>query len=111
MSYSDDPEYFCEVFAPGRLFFNVFKPSPKKPRLTAEDLVVEAANEFRREELVLTNQDVALLETMGIEAPARVPGDFRCARCGVPFRDDIWFLILRDGSTVCETPCGPQLAR
>jgi hypothetical protein len=39
MSYSDDPEYFRAVFAPGRLFFNIFEPTPKKPRLTARDLV------------------------------------------------------------------------
>jgi hypothetical protein len=40
MSYSDDPEYFRAVFAPGRRFFDVFEPRPKKPRLTAEDLVI-----------------------------------------------------------------------
>jgi hypothetical protein len=40
MSYSDDPEYFRQVFAPGRRFFDVFKPTPKKPLLTAEDLVM-----------------------------------------------------------------------
>jgi len=40
MSYSDDPEYFRAVFAPGRRFFDVFEPMPKKPRLTAEDLVM-----------------------------------------------------------------------
>jgi len=39
MSFRDEPEYFREVFAPGRLFFNVFEPTPKKPRLTARDLV------------------------------------------------------------------------
>jgi hypothetical protein len=110
-NFSDDPEYFQEVFAPGRLFFNVFEPTPKKPRLIAEDLVVEAAKEVRREELVLTNQDAALLESMGIEAPAKVLGDMKCARCGVPFRDDIWFLILPDGRTVCEGSCTPGLVK
>jgi hypothetical protein len=39
MSYSDDPEYFRAVFAPGRRFFDVFEPTPRKPRLTARDLV------------------------------------------------------------------------
>jgi hypothetical protein len=39
MSYKDDPEYFRAVFAPGRLFFDVFEPAPKKPQLTARDLV------------------------------------------------------------------------
>jgi hypothetical protein len=74
--------------------------------------LVEAAEEMRRNELALTNRDAQMLETMGIEAPAKVPGDFRCARCGVPFRDDIWFLILPSGETVCEEPCtAPRLAR
>ena len=73
--------------------------------------LVEAAEEMRRNELVLTNQDAALLESMGVEAPAKVPGDMKCARCGVPFRDDIWFLILRDGRTVCEGGCTPELAK
>jgi hypothetical protein len=43
MSYSDDPEYFREVFAPGRLFFNVFEPDTtarKKLFLTAKDIVL-----------------------------------------------------------------------
>jgi hypothetical protein len=89
----------------------ITKPTPKKPRLTAEDLVVEAAKEFRREELILTNQDAQILEDMGVEAPAKVPGNMRCARCGVPFRDDIWFLILRDGRTVCEGVCTAELVK
>ena len=73
--------------------------------------LAEAAKEFSREELVLTNQDAALLEDCGIEAPARVPGNMRCARCGVAFRDDIWFLILEDGTTVCEGGCTPGLEK
>jgi hypothetical protein len=73
--------------------------------------LVEAAEEMRRNELVLTNQDAALLESMGVEAPPKVPGELKCARCGVPFRDGIYFLILRDGRTVCETPCTPGLVR
>jgi hypothetical protein len=73
--------------------------------------LVEAAEEMRRDELVLTNQDATLLEEMGIAAPAKVPGDFRCARCGVPFHDDIWFLILRDGRTVCENRCTRVIVR
>ncbi len=73
--------------------------------------LVEAAEEMRLSELALTNQDAALLESMGVEAPAKVPGDFRCARCGVQFRDGVWFLILRDGTTVCKTDCTPRLAR
>jgi hypothetical protein len=73
--------------------------------------LVEAAEEMRRNELVLTNQDAALLESMGVEAPQRVPGEMKCARCGVPFRDDIWFLILRDGRTVCEGGCTPGLMK
>lgn len=71
--------------------------------------LAEATKEVSREELVLTNQDAALLEAMGVEAPAKVPGDMKCARCGVPFRADIWFLILRDGTTVCEGGCTPGL--
>jgi len=59
----------------------------------------------------LTHQDAALLESMGVEAPAKVPGDFRCARCRVPFRDGIYFLILRDGRTVCEGGCMPGLVK
>jgi hypothetical protein len=111
MSYSDDSEYFREVFTPGRLFINVFEPTPKKPRLIAEDLVVELAKEVRRDELILTNQDAQLLESMGVKAPRKVPGDMKCARCSVSFRDDIWFLILRDGTTVCEGGCTPGLVK
>jgi hypothetical protein len=73
--------------------------------------LLEAAKELRREELVLTNQDAQMLETMGIEAPAKVPGGMKCTRCGVPFRDGIYFLILRDGRTVCEGGCTPGLAK
>lgn len=73
--------------------------------------LVEAAKEVRREELILTNQDAQMLEDMGVKAPARVPGEMTCARCGVPFRDDIWFLILRDGRTVCEGECMPGLVK
>lgn len=43
MSYSDDPEYFREVFAPGRRFIDVFGPDTsarKKPFLTAKDIVL-----------------------------------------------------------------------
>ena len=71
----------------------------------------EAAKEIQLSELALTNQDAALLESMGVEAPAKVPGDFKCARCGVPFRDGIYFLILRDGRTVCEGGCTSGLVR
>jgi hypothetical protein len=73
--------------------------------------LVEAAKEVRREELILTNQDAQMLEDMGVETPAKVPGDMKCARCGVPFRDDIWFLILPDGRTVCEGICTPGLVK
>ncbi len=73
--------------------------------------LVEAAEEMRRNELVLTNQDAALLESMGVESPAKVPGGMKCARCGVPFRDDIWFLNLRDGRTVCEGGCTSGLVK
>jgi hypothetical protein len=73
--------------------------------------LAEAAKEVRREELILTNQDAALLESMGVEAPAKVTGDMKCARCGVPFRDDIWFLILPNGRTVCERGCTPGLVK
>ena len=74
--------------------------------------LVEAAEEMRLSALALTNQDGALLEEMGIEAPAKVLGDMKCARCRVPFRNDIYFLILRDGRTVCEELCtAPKLAR
>lgn len=53
----------------------------------------------------LTHRDYELLSSMGIEVPNRVPGGMKCARCGVVFREDVNFLILRDGSTVCETGC------
>ena len=66
---------------------------------------------MRRNELALTNQRAALLESMGVEAPVKVPGNMKCARCGVPFRDGIYFLILRDGRTVCERGCTPGLVR
>jgi hypothetical protein len=85
-----------------------YGPSQNKEMIHS---LVEATKEFRREELVLTNQDAQLLESMGVEAPAKVPGDFRCAHCGVSFRDDIWFLILRDGRTVCEGDCTPGLVK
>ncbi len=73
--------------------------------------LVMAAEEMRRNELALTNRDAQMFEMMGIEAPAKVPGNMKCARCGVPFRDDIWFLILPSGETVCEEPCTPPRAR
>jgi hypothetical protein len=73
--------------------------------------LVEAAKEMQLSELALTNQDAALLESMGVETPAKVPGGMKCARCGVPFRDGIYFLILRDGRTVCEGSCTPGLVR
>lgn len=73
--------------------------------------LAESAKEFRREELILTNQDAQMLEDMGIEAPAKVPGDMKCARCGISFRDAIWFLILPSGETVCETNCSPGLVK
>jgi hypothetical protein len=73
--------------------------------------LVDAAKEIRRNELVLTNQDAAMLESMGVEAPAKVPGELKCGRRGVLFRDGISFLILRDGTTVCETGCAPELVR
>jgi hypothetical protein len=40
---------------------------------------------------------------MGVAAPEKMPGDFKCARCRVPFRAGIDFLILPDGKTVCGT--------
>jgi hypothetical protein len=73
--------------------------------------LVEAAKEMQLSELALTNQDAALLESMGVETPAKVPGGMKCARCGVPFRDGIYFLILRDGRTVCEGGCTPGLVK
>jgi hypothetical protein len=54
-------------------------------------------------EPILTHQDAQLLERMGIEAPAKVPGDMKCAQCHVPFRAGIDFLILPDGRMVCGT--------
>ena len=56
----------------------------------------------------LTYQDAHLLEQMGIAGPERVPGDFKCAHCGVAFRTGIDFLILPDGKMVCGTDCTPQ---
>ncbi len=50
---------------------------------------------------VLTHHDAALLESMGIEAPAKVPGDQRCGRCDVVFRAGIDFWIEPDGETIC----------
>jgi hypothetical protein len=59
----------------------------------------------------LTHQDAALLESMGVEAPAKVPGDMKCAYCKVPFRDGIDFYILRDGNIVCDESCALGLTR
>jgi len=46
----------------------------------------------------LTHQDAALLSSMGVAAPEKMPGDLRCARCGLAFRAEIDFLILPDGT-------------
>ncbi len=51
----------------------------------------------------LTHQDAALLASMGVAVPGKMPGDLRCAQCHVPFRAGIHFLILSDGRMVCET--------
>jgi len=51
----------------------------------------------------LTHQDAALLASMGVAVPEKMPGDLRCAQCHVPFRAGIHFLILSDGRMVCET--------
>jgi hypothetical protein len=56
----------------------------------------------------LTHRDFELLESMGVQVPARVPGEMTCARCGVVFREGVDFLILRDGSTVCHAACQPE---
>lgn len=54
-----------------------------------------------------THRDFELLESMGIESPAKVPGETKCALCGVVFREGVDFLILPGGSTVCATDCDP----
>jgi len=51
----------------------------------------------------LTHQDAALLASMGVAIPEKMPGDLRCAQCHVLFRAGIDFLILPDGRMVCET--------
>jgi len=72
--------------------------------------LVEAAEEMRRNELVLTNQDAQMLEEMGVEAPPKF-ADFKCSICGAPMREGIYYLITPDGSIRCETACGPELVR
>jgi hypothetical protein len=59
-------------------------------------------------EPMLTHQDAHLLERMGIEAPAKVPGDLKCANCHVEFRTGIDFLILPDGKMICGTECAAR---
>ncbi len=54
----------------------------------------------------LTHKDAALLGSMGIVVPEKMPGDLTCARCHVPFRVGIDFLILSDGRMVCEDCIG-----
>ena len=54
---------------------------------------------------VLTHQDAALLESMGIDTPAKVPGDLRCSQCGIVFRTGFDFLILPNGKMVCGVGC------
>ena len=50
----------------------------------------------------LTHQDAALLESMGVSAPEKMPGDyFKCAQCSVPFRIGIDYFILPDGRMIC----------
>jgi hypothetical protein len=56
----------------------------------------------------LTHQDAALLSSMGVAVPEKMPGDLRCAQCRVLFRVSIDFLILPDGRMVCETDCTPK---
>jgi len=58
---------------------------------------------------LLTHRDAMLLESMGIEAPAKAPGDMECAQCHVPFRAGIDFLILPDGKMVCGPDCTPHI--
>jgi hypothetical protein len=53
----------------------------------------------------LTHQDAALLESMAIAGPEKMPGDLRCANCGVAFRAGIDFFILPSGEMICETNC------
>jgi hypothetical protein len=60
-------------------------------------------------EPTLTHQDAALLESMGVAVPEKMSGDLKCAHCGVPLRNNIYFLILRDGTTVCEQPCAKAM--
>jgi hypothetical protein len=55
----------------------------------------------------LTHQDGALLEAMGIAGNAKVPGDLKCAKCGVELRSGIDWFIMPDGSTVCGADCMP----
>ena len=53
-------------------------------------------------EPILTHQDAALLESMGVAVPERIPGDyFKCAQCSVPFRIGINYFILPDGRMIC----------
>jgi|HubBroStandDraft_6_1064221.scaffolds.fasta_scaffold181161_2 hypothetical protein len=59
-------------------------------------------------EPMLTHRDAALLESIGIEAPAKAPGDLKCGQCGVAFRTGIDFLILPDGNMVCGTDCAAR---
>ncbi|SRR5229473_1393524 len=59
-------------------------------------------------ELPLTNVDCQFLDAVGIETPATIHGDFKCALCGAVFREDVYFLILPDGRAICEDHAGPR---
>jgi hypothetical protein len=76
--------------------------------------LTEAAEEFRRNELVLTPRDAQFLEDTGVAAPARMDEYFRCVVCDHIMREDIEFLILQNGDIACAdhaAPRGPELVR
>jgi hypothetical protein len=73
--------------------------------------LVEAAQEMRRNELVLTNQDAQMLEDCGIEGPQRMDEYFRCVSCGCVMRENVTFLIMPNGDIHCDGPCGPEVMR
>jgi hypothetical protein len=67
--------------------------------------LVEAAEEMRRNDLVLTHSDAQLLEEIGISTPARMDEYFRCTVCGTVMREGIDFFIMPNGDLRCSEEC------
>jgi hypothetical protein len=54
----------------------------------------------------LSHRDAAVLESMGIEGPARMDEYFRCTVCGIVMREGIEFFITPTGNIRCSEKCG-----